>query len=138
MLKKCFVTAVSAAFVLGVALTETDGQQVRQPASCRGGACRLSAESPAWFLSALNAERSRLGRTPLAWDDHLARCAATNRGVHDPGSSGGAMQCWAGVRSYPAALSMWMASPAHRAILLGAREAVGASVCPSGLTCNAR
>lgn len=95
-------------------------------------------DSPHGFLTLLNAERARHGRRPLAWDASLAACAARNAGVHAPGSSGGAMQCWAGTSSYTHALRMWMASPAHRNILMAAQSSVGASTCPSGVTCNAR
>lgn len=95
-------------------------------------------DGPAAFLSSLNAWRARYGRGPVGWDANLAAYAATNAGVHQPGSSGGASQCWASTRSYLGALGMWQASPAHARILLGATSAVGVSVCPSGVTCNAR
>lgn len=96
------------------------------------------ADGPAAFLASLNAWRASQGRSPVGWDATLAWYAARNNAVHAPGSSGGGAQCWAGVGSYLQALSMWKASSPHAAILLGARSAVGASTCPTGLTCNAR
>lgn len=90
------------------------------------------------FLARLNAWRARHGRHPIGWDATLAAYAASNAGVHAPGSSGGAAQCWASHRSLVAALDAWIASPAHASILLNASVAVGASPCPSGSTCNAR
>ena len=90
------------------------------------------------FLAALNQWRAAHGRGPLAWDAGLAAHAASNAGVHQPGSNGGAGQCWAGVASLDVALRMWFASPAHASILLNASTSVGASLCPSGATCNAR
>ena len=90
------------------------------------------------FLAALNQWRAAHGRGPLAWDAGLASHAATNAGIHQPGSNGGAGQCWAGVANLDVALRMWFASPAHASILLNASTSVGASLCPSGATCNAR
>lgn len=90
------------------------------------------------FLMALNAWRAQHGRGPLRWDAGLAAHAASNRGVHDPGSMGGARQCWAGTSSLMAALGMWQGSSAHASILLNATSVIGASRCPSGSTANAR
>lgn len=101
-------------------------------------AVTYAGDGPAAFLAALNAERARIGRAPLVWDATLAAFAATNRGIHQPGTNGGAGQCWAGVGSMMGAFHQWMASPPHRAILLGATHAVGVSLCPSGCTANAR
>lgn len=96
------------------------------------------ADTPAAFLAELNAYRAQYGRPPLAWDPRLAACAARNDAIHAPGSSCGASQCWAGVRSYRQALGMWLRSPAHRAILLHASYSVGCAPCPTGMTANAR
>ncbi len=96
------------------------------------------ADGPQAFLASLNAWRATQGRPPVAWDATLAWYASTNSAVHAPGSSGGAFQCWAPTTGYLHALSMWQRSGPHAAILLGARSAVGAWTCPTGLTCNAR
>ena len=90
------------------------------------------------FLAALNQWRAAHGRGPLAWDAGLAALAARNAGIHQPGTNGGAGQCWAGVDNLDVALRMWFASPRHASILLNASTSVGASLCPSGATCNAR
>ena len=90
------------------------------------------------FLSALNLWRAQHGRGPLRWDAGLAAYAASNGGVHAQGSSGGAMQCWAGTSSLTAALGLWQRSGAHAAILLNASSVIGAARCPSGSTANAR
>lgn len=97
-----------------------------------------AADSPAAFMALLNQARAASGRPPLAWDANLAAYAATNAGIHQPGSSGGAGQCWAGVRSYREAFRLWAASPPHWAILMGARSSVGVAICPTGITANAR
>jgi hypothetical protein len=89
------------------------------------------------FLASLNGWRAMNGRGPVGWDSTLAAYAATNGGVHAPGSSGGGSQTWAPTPSLTRALSMWIASPAHAAILLNA-VTVGASPCATGSTCNAR
>jgi len=99
---------------------------------------QATQDGPAAFLASLNAWRAMNGRGPLQWDSNLAAYAATNSGVHSPGSSGGGSQVWAGVRSYSHALQMWISSPAHRAILLNATSSIGVSLCPSGTTANAR
>lgn len=89
-------------------------------------------------LAVINAERARYGRGPLAWSASLAAYASTNSGVHAPGSNGGAGQCWAGVGDAVQAAYMWLNSPPHRAILLGAQSECGISSCPTGMTANAR
>jgi uncharacterized protein YkwD len=106
---------------------------VATPAPAYGSTAEQAA-----FLAELNAVRARHGRGPLAWDPTLAAYAASNAGIHQPGTNGGAGQCWSGLRSPVAALRQWLASPAHLAILLSARSSVGCSVCPSGCTANAR
>ncbi len=90
------------------------------------------------FLMAVNAWRAQHGRGPLRWDAGLAAYASTNCGIHAPGSSGGAPQCWAGTSSLTAALGMWQRSGPHASILLNAASAIGAARCPSGATANAR
>lgn len=90
-------------------------------------------------LSVINAERARYGRGPLAWSASLAAYASTNNiQGHAPGSTGGAGQCWAGVGSAVQAAYMWLNSPPHRAILMGAQSECGISSCPTGMTANAR
>lgn len=108
--------------------------QVQPPAPAQWS----PGDEAAAFLAALNQWRAWHGRHPLSWDVALAGYAASNAGVHAPGSSGGASQCWAGTSSLMAALEMWKASPAHAAILLNATTSVGASPCPTGATANAR
>jgi uncharacterized protein YkwD len=97
-----------------------------------------STAAPTHALDAVNRLRAAYGRPPLAWDATLAAYASRNNGVHAPGSNGGAGQCWAGVSDPIAAVSMWARSPAHLAIILGARQCVGVSPCPTGCTLNAR
>lgn len=89
-------------------------------------------------LAMVNAERARHGRGPLRWSASLAGYAAANAGVHQPGTSGGAGQCWAGSSDPVQAVSQWLASPPHRAILMQASTECGISRCPSGTTANAR
>lgn len=97
-----------------------------------------TADSPATFLALLNAARAQAGRPPLAWDQNAANLAATNAGIHTRSSMlpyGG--QCWYGGSGYTAAFYAWMASPAHRAILMNATRAVGVARCPTGITADA-
>jgi uncharacterized protein YkwD len=89
-------------------------------------------------LNVINAARMAAGRGPLRWSPTLAGYAATNTGVHAPGSSGGAGQCWAGVSDPVAAARMWLGSSSHLTILMRARFEIGISVCPTGVTGNAR
>lgn len=89
-------------------------------------------------LDAVNRLRAAYGRPPLAWDAALAAYASRNNGIHAPGSSGGAGQCWAGVSDPVAAVGMWAHSPAHLSIILNATQCVGVSPCPTGCTLNAR
>jgi hypothetical protein len=117
---------------------------------CPAGAVCPAARAPAYpapqarvgvppdplVLGAVNGVRARYGLPPAGWDARLAAAAATNAGVHAPGSSGGGMQAWAGTRDPAAAVAMWAADPPHLAILLHARV-IGASPCPSGFTLNA-
>jgi uncharacterized protein YkwD len=95
-------------------------------------------DDAATFLVLVNDARARIGRPALAWDATLAAFAATNAAVHMPGSSGGAGQCWAGVRSYTQAFHMWRGSSAHWAILMGATTSIGVSPCATGMTANCR
>lgn len=92
----------------------------------------------AHLLSLINNWRAQLGRGPVGWDANLAYYASLNSSIHQPGTSGGGMQCWAGVADLVSAFHMWVASPPHAAILLNATSAIGASLCPSGSTLNAR
>jgi len=92
----------------------------------------------AQMLAILNDWRARSGRGPVGWDSGLAYYASLNTGVHAPGTNGGGAQCWASPQDLVSAMYMWMASPPHAAILLNATTAVGASICPSGSTLNAR
>ena len=97
-------------------------------------------DSPEGFLSLLNAERARYGLRPLILDGRLASHAAYNTWAgHDPNSMvAGAGQVWASPKSYQASFRMWMKSPAHRAILLQAKESVGIAICRSGCTANVK
>jgi hypothetical protein len=107
------------------------------PADKLFGVTQAGGEAGA-FLAALNQWRAACGRGPVGWDATLAAYASRNSGFHSPGSSGGASQCWAQTGSLMRALGQWVDSPPHAAILLNAAVAVGASRCPSGMTCNAR
>jgi uncharacterized protein YkwD len=88
-------------------------------------------------LAAVNGWRAMMGRGPLAWSPDLAGWAARNVGVHGV-IAPGAGQCWASVSDPVAAVRMWIASPAHAAILLNATQTIGISVSPGGMTANAR
>lgn len=98
----------------------------------------LASSQEGQFLAVLNQWRASHGRHPIGWDQNLANYAATNNGVHAPHSNGGAAQCWASPKDLMASLHMWFASPAHASILLNANTAIGASICPTGCTANAR
>lgn len=90
------------------------------------------------FLNLVNNWRASQGLHPLAWDSNLAAYASMNSGVHQPGTNGGAMQCWAGIKDLRSAFSMWINSGPHANILRSAQSAIGAAICPSGSTANAR
>jgi uncharacterized protein YkwD len=92
----------------------------------------------AQLLSLINNWRATAGRGPVGWDSSLAYFASLNSGVHQPGTNGGGMQCWASPRDLIASFYMWVNSPPHAAILLNASTAIGAAICPSGSTLNAR
>jgi len=61
-----------------------------------------------------------------------------NSSVHQPGTNGGGMQCWASVQDLRSAFYMWINSGPHANILRSATSAIGAALCPSGSTANAR
>jgi uncharacterized protein YkwD len=88
------------------------------------------------FLNLVNQHRANHGLAPLSWDENCAAYAALNNGVHDPQSIHG-MQVWAGASDFVSAFNMWVASPAHNAILLGARSVIGVARCLTGCTANA-
>jgi uncharacterized protein YkwD len=98
------------------------------------GQVEISAEQQ--FLNLVNQHRANHGLGPLSWDQTCAAYAALNNGVHDPQSIYG-MQTWAGVTDFVSAFNMWVASPAHNAILLGARSVIGVARCLTGCTANA-
>jgi len=88
------------------------------------------------FLALVNQHRANHGLHPIGWDQNCANLAATNNGIHTPHSMFGS-QVWAGVSDFTSAFNMWVASPAHNAILLGARSAIGVARCITGCTANA-
>jgi len=88
------------------------------------------------FLALVNQHRANHGLHPIGWDQNCANLAATNNGIHTPHSMFGS-QVWAGVSDFASAFHMWVASPAHNAILLGARSAIGVARCVTGCTANA-
>ena len=88
------------------------------------------------FLALVNQHRANHGLGPIGWSQDAANMAATNNAVHAPHSMFG-MQVWAGASDFVSAFNMWVASPAHNAILLGARSAIGVARCITGCTANA-
>jgi uncharacterized protein YkwD len=88
------------------------------------------------FLALVNQHRANHGLGPIGWDQNCANLAATNNGIHTPHSMFGS-QVWAGASDFVSAFNMWVASPAHNAILLGARSAIGVARCVTGCTANA-
>ena len=66
---------MSTAAQIGLVLTAAALTPLR--ASAEGGLAPLAQEFPARILAAHNAERSRVGRVPLAWDQQLGTGAAT-------------------------------------------------------------
>lgn len=149
---RTLTTTASMTILACVAAPSEAGLFRRQTPPCRAAAAPTPTyqaatvsmpayQAPAPALSALDAVnrlRAAYGRPPLAWDAALASYAARNTGVHAPGSSGGAAQCWAGVSDPIAAVGMWARSPAHLSIILSATTAVGVSPCSTGCTLNAR
>ena len=96
----------------------------------------VQASAEQQFLNLVNQHRANHGLSPLSWDQTCASFAAANNGVHDPQSMYG-MQVWAGTTDFVSAFNMWVASPAHNAILLGARSVIGVARCLTGCTANA-
>lgn len=90
------------------------------------------------FLNLVNNWRASQGLHALSWDSNLAAYASMNSGVHQPGTNGGGMQCWASVSDLRSAFHMWINSGPHANILRSATSAIGAALCPSGSTANAR
>lgn len=90
------------------------------------------------FLNLVNNWRAQNGRHPVGWDSNLAYYASLNTGVHNPGTNGGAMQCWASPQNLISSFYMWINSGPHASILLNATSAIGAAICPSGATANCR
>jgi uncharacterized protein YkwD len=98
------------------------------------GQVQQSAESQ--FLALVNQHRANHGLGAIGWDQNCANLAATNNGIHTAHSMFGS-QVWAGATDFVSAFNMWVASPAHNAILLGARSAIGIARCVTGCTANA-
>jgi uncharacterized protein YkwD len=98
------------------------------------GQIQQSAEEQ--FLALVNQHRANHGLAPVGWSQDAANMAATNNAVHAPHSIYGS-QVWAGASDFVSAFNMWVASPAHNAILLGARSAIGVARCLTGCTANA-
>lgn len=90
------------------------------------------------FLNLVNNWRAQNGRGPLGWDSNLAYYASLNTGVHNPGTNGGGMQCWASPQNLISSFYMWINSGPHASILLNAASTIGAAICPSGATANCR
>jgi uncharacterized protein YkwD len=92
-------------------------------------------------LAAVNGWRAMMGRPPLAWSPDLAGWAARNviaGGNFHTVLAPGAGQVAANTGDPVAAVRMWLASPAHAAILLNATGVIGISASPGGMTANAR
>ena len=98
------------------------------------GQIQQSAEEQ--FLALVNQHRANHGLAPVGWSQDAANMAATNNAVHAPHSIYGS-QVWAGASDFVSAFNLWVASPAHNAILLGARSAIGVARCLTGCTANA-
>lgn len=98
------------------------------------GQVQQSAEGQ--FLALVNQHRANHGLAPVGWSQDAANMAATNNAVHAPHSIYGS-QVWCGASDFVSAFNMWVASPAHNAILLGARSAIGVARCLTGCTANA-
>ena len=98
------------------------------------GQIQQSAEEQ--FLALVNQHRANHGLAPVGWSQDAANMAATNNAVHAPHSIYGS-QVWCGASDFVSAFNMWVASPAHNAILLGARSAIGVARCLTGCTANA-
>jgi uncharacterized protein YkwD len=88
------------------------------------------------FLALVNQHRANHGLGAIGWSQEAANIASTNNAVHAPHSIYGS-QVWAGASDFVSAFNMWVASPAHNAILLGARSAIGVARCVTGCTANA-
>ena len=97
------------------------------------GQVQQSAESQ--FLALVNQHRANHGLPPVGWSQDAANMAATNNAVHAPHSIFG-RQNWAGVSDFVSAFHMWVASPAHNAMLLGINTAIGVARCATGCTAN--
>lgn len=98
----------------------------------------LQTSAEQQFLNLVNNWRLQNGRSSLSWDSNLAYYASLNTGVHNPGTNGGAMQCWSGTQNLISSFYMWINSGPHASILLNATSAIGAAICPSGATANCR
>ena len=98
------------------------------------GQIQQSAEEQ--FLALVNQHRANHGLAPVGWSQDAANMAATNNAVHAPHSIYGS-QVWCGASDFVSAFNLWVASPAHNAILLGARSAIGVARCLTGCTANA-
>jgi len=88
------------------------------------------------FLALVNQHRANHGLGAIGWSQEAANIASTNNAVHAPHSIYGS-QVWCGASDFVSAFNMWVASPAHNAILLGARSAIGVAKCLTGCTANA-
>lgn len=87
------------------------------------------------FLALVNQHRANHGLAPVGWSQDAANMAATNNAVHAPHSIFG-RQNWAGVGDFVSAFNLWVASPAHNAMLLGINTAIGVARCATGCTAN--
>ena len=88
------------------------------------------------FLALVNQHRANHGLGAIGWSQEAANIASTNNAVHAPHSIYGS-QVWCGASDFVSAFNLWIASPAHNAILLGARSAIGVAKCLTGCTANA-
>jgi len=97
------------------------------------GQVQQSAEQQ--FLALVNQHRANHGLGPVGWSQDAANMAATNNAIHAPHSIFG-RQNWAGVSDFVSAFNLWIASPAHNAMLLGINTAIGVARCATGCTAN--
>jgi uncharacterized protein YkwD len=97
------------------------------------GQVQQSAEGQ--FLALVNQHRANHGLHPIGWSQEAANMAATNNGVHAPHSIYG-RQNWSSTSDFVSSFYLWVASPAHNAMLLGINTAIGIARCVTGCTAN--
>lgn len=132
-MRKLSALALSASFILALAITETEaGWRCRArrrprcqpapmaaPAYAQASPVAPSSADPGSFVAWINSVRSRSGLRPVAWSQDMAADAAQNsaRGFGHF-FMGRARRQNAGVGQLGAVESAWLASPAHASAIL--------------------